>query len=66
MYHTRARKDLLKVELLRLTQKNSPGWVWRGDFTTRRTILKKIAEQQALREQFIQVTKERMQEAREL
>ncbi len=66
LYHTRARKDLLKVQLLRLTRKNSPGWVWRGDFTTRRgTILKKIAEQRALREQFIQVTKERMQEARE-
>jgi len=40
--------------------------VWRGDLTTRRgTILKKIAEQRALREQFIQVTKERMQETRE-
>ena len=66
LYHTRARKDLLKVQLLRLTRKNSPGWAWRGDFTTRRgTILKKIAEQRALREQFIRVTKERMQEAQE-
>src|SRR5260221_14562035 len=36
LYHTRARKDLLKVQLLRLTRKNSPGWAWRGDFTTRR------------------------------
>jgi large subunit ribosomal protein L23 len=66
MYHGKARKDLLKEQLLRLTQKNSPGWVWRGSLTTRRgTILKKIAEQRALREQFIQVTKERMQEARQ-
>ena len=68
LYHIRARKDLLEAQLLRFTRKNSPGWVWRRDFklTTRRgTILKKIAEQRALREQFIQVTKELMQEARE-
>ena len=66
LYHIWARKDLLKAQLLRFTWKNSPGWVWRGDLTTRRgTILKKIAEQRALRERFIQVTKERMQEARE-
>jgi len=56
LYHTRARKDLLKIQLLRLTQKNSPGWVWHGDFTMQRgTILKK---QWALREQFIQVMNE--------
>jgi large subunit ribosomal protein L23 len=66
LYHIRARKDLLKAQLLRITRKNSAGWVWRGDLTTRRgTILKKIAEQRALREQFIQVTKERMRDARE-
>ena len=66
LYHIRVRKDLLEAQLLRFTRKNSPGWVWRGDLTTRRgTILKKIAEQRALREQFIQVTKGLMQEARE-
>jgi large subunit ribosomal protein L23 len=66
MYFGRTRKDMLKEQLLRMTRKNSPGWVWRGDLTTRRgTILKKIAEQRALREQLIQVTKERMQETRE-
>jgi len=66
LYHVRAGKDMLKAQLLQITRKNSPGWVWRGDLTTRRgTILKKIAEQRALREQFIQVTKERMQETRE-
>ena len=60
------RKDLVKGLLLRITKKNSPGWVWRGDLTTRRgTILKKIAEQRALREQFIQATKKRVQETRE-
>ena len=58
LYHIRARKDLLKAQLLRFTRKNSPGWVWRGDLTMRRgTILKKIAEQRALREQFIQITR---------
>jgi large subunit ribosomal protein L23 len=66
LYHLHARKDMVKEQYLLLTRKNSPGWVWRGDLTTRRgTILKKIAEQRALREQFIQLTKERMQEARE-
>jgi len=66
LYHIQARKDLLKAQLLQFTWKNLPGWVWRGDLTTRRgTILKKIAEQWALREQFIQVTKEHMQEAQE-
>ncbi|KAH9000230.1 mitochondrial ribosomal protein L23 [Lactarius akahatsu] len=65
-YHIKFREDMVKSQLLRLTKKNSPGWAWRGDFTTRRgTILKKIAEQRALREEFIQVTKERIQEARE-
>jgi len=65
-YHIKFRKEMVKSQLLRLTKKNSPGWSWRGDFTTRRgTILKKIAEQRALREKFIQVTKERIQEARE-
>jgi large subunit ribosomal protein L23 len=65
MHFGQTRKDMLKAQLLRMTQKNSPGWVWRGDLTTRRgTILKKIAEQRALREQLIQVTKERMQETR--
>ena len=28
LYHIRARKDLLKAQLLRFTRKNSPGWVW--------------------------------------
>jgi large subunit ribosomal protein L23 len=66
LYHLQERKDMTKAQFLMVTQKNSSGWVWRGDLTTRRgTILKKIAEQRALREQFIQVTKERMQEARE-
>jgi large subunit ribosomal protein L23 len=66
LYHIQARKDMLKEHLLLLTRKQSPRWVWRGDLTTRRgTILRKIAEQRALREQFIQVTKERMQETRE-
>ena len=66
LYFGRARKDMLKVQLLQMTRKHSRGWVWRGDLTTRRgTILKKIAEQRALREQFIQVTRERMQETRE-
>ncbi|KAH9046515.1 mitochondrial ribosomal protein L23 [Lactarius hengduanensis] len=65
-YHVKFREDMVKSQLLRLTKKNSPGWAWRGDFTTRRgTIVKKIAEQRALREEFIQVTKERIQEARE-
>jgi large subunit ribosomal protein L23 len=65
-YHVKSREDLVKGLLLRITKKNSPGWAWRGDLTTRRgTILKKIAEQRALREQFLQVTKERVQEARE-
>ncbi|KAH9072213.1 mitochondrial ribosomal protein L23 [Lactarius deliciosus] len=65
-YHVKFREDMVKSQLLRLTKKSSPGWAWRGDFTTRRgTILKKIAEQRALREEFIQVTKERIQEARE-
>ncbi|KAH9023244.1 mitochondrial ribosomal protein L23 [Lactarius pseudohatsudake] len=65
-YHVKFREDMVKGQLLRLTKKNSPGWAWRGDFTTRRgTIVKKIAEQRALREEFIQVTKERIQEARE-
>lgn len=65
LYHVQAKKDMVKAQFLMLTRKNSPGWAWRGDLTTRRgTILKKIAEQRALREQFIQVTKERMQEAR--
>ncbi|KAI0305965.1 mitochondrial ribosomal protein L23 [Multifurca ochricompacta] len=65
-YHVTMRKDMVKGQLLQMTKKNSPGWVWRGDLTTRRgTILKKIAEQRALREQFIQVTKERMQERRD-
>ena len=65
-YHVKMSKDVMKGLLLRITKKNSPGWVWRGDLTTRRgTILKKIAEQRALREQFIQVTKERVQETRE-
>ncbi|KAH9993670.1 mitochondrial ribosomal protein L23 [Russula compacta] len=66
LYHSQARKDLMKTQLLQLTRKGSLGWVWRGDLTTRRgTILKKIAEQRALREQFIQLTKERMQDARD-
>ena len=66
MYHSRIREDAMKQQLLMRTRKSSPGWVWRGDLTTRRgTILKKIAEQRALREEFIQVTKERIQEARE-
>jgi len=65
-YHVKARKDMVKGQLLRLTKKNAPTWAWRGDVTTRRgTIVKKIAEQRALREKFIQVTKERIQEARE-
>ncbi|KAH9066596.1 mitochondrial ribosomal protein L23 [Lactarius vividus] len=65
-YHVKFMEDTVKSQLLRLTKKSSPGWAWRGDFTTRRgTILKKIAEQRALREEFIQVTKERIQEARE-
>ena len=65
-YHVKVRKDMMKNELLRRTKKNSPKWSWRGDFTTRRgTIVKKIAGQRALREKFIQVTKERIQEARE-
>ncbi|KAH9975854.1 mitochondrial ribosomal protein L23 [Lactifluus volemus] len=65
-YQVNSWADSVKSHLLRLTKKNSPGWVWRGDLTTRRgTILKKIAEQRALREQFLQVTKERMQETRE-
>ncbi|KAH9175035.1 mitochondrial ribosomal protein L23 [Lactarius sanguifluus] len=65
-YHVKFREDMVKSQLLRLTKKSSPGWAWRGDFTTRQgTILKKIAEQRALREEFIQVTKERIQEARE-
>ena len=63
MYFGRVRRDMLKAQLLQITRKNSPGWVWRGDLTTRwGTILKKIAEQRALREHFIGVTKERMQE----
>jgi large subunit ribosomal protein L23 len=66
LYHLQAKKDMVKAQFLLLTKKNSPGWAWRGDLTTRRgTILKKIAEQRALREQFIQLTKERIQEARE-
>ena len=66
LYHFQANKDMVKAQYLMLTRKNSPGWVWRGDLTTRRgTILKKIAEQRALREQFIQLTKERLQGARE-
>ena len=65
LYHIRLKADMVKAQFLMLTRKSSPGWVWRGDLTTRRgTILKKIAEQRALREQFIQDTKERMQEAR--
>ncbi|KAI9464555.1 mitochondrial ribosomal protein L23 [Lactarius psammicola] len=65
-YQAKLGKDMVKGQLLRLTKKSSPRWAWRGDFTTRRgTILKKIAEQRALREEFIQVTKERIQEARE-
>jgi large subunit ribosomal protein L23 len=65
-YQVKSNKDMVKNQLLQMTKKNSRGWVWRGDLTTRRgTILKKIAEQRALREQFIQVTKERMQETRE-
>ncbi|KAF8498712.1 mitochondrial ribosomal protein L23 [Russula emetica] len=65
LYHVKAKEDTVKAQFLMLTRKSSPGWVWRGDLTTRRgSILKKIAEQRALREQFIQVTKERMQEAR--
>ena len=65
LYQIRVKTDIVKAQLLFMTRKSSPGWVWRGDLTTRRgTILKKIAEQRALREQFIQVTKERMQEAR--
>ncbi|KAN0137113.1 hypothetical protein V8E53_005110 [Lactarius tabidus] len=64
-YHIKARKDLVKNSLLRVTKKNSHSWSWRGDLTTRRgTIVKKIAKQRALREEFIQVTKERIQEAR--
>jgi large subunit ribosomal protein L23 len=66
LYNLQASKDMVKAQFLMLTRKHSSGWVWRGELTTRRgTILKKIAEQRALREQFIQVTKERMQEARE-
>ena len=68
MHFGQARQDVLKAQLLavQITRKNSSGWVWRGDLTTRRgTILKKIAEKRALREQFIRVTKERMQETRE-
>ena len=66
MYHFRAKEDMVKAQFLMMTRRSSPGWVWRGDLTTRRgTILKKIAEQRALREQFLQLTKERIQEARE-
>ncbi len=65
VYHVQDQKETVKAQFLLLTRKSSPGWAWRGDLTTRRgTILKKIAEQRALREQFIRVTKERMQEAR--
>jgi large subunit ribosomal protein L23 len=65
-YHVKARKDMMKNSLLRITKKNSHAWSWRGDLTTRRgTIVKKIAKQRALREEFIQVTKDRIQEARE-
>ncbi|KAI9508201.1 mitochondrial ribosomal protein L23 [Russula earlei] len=66
LYRFQMTKDMVKSQFLLLTRKGSPGWTWRGDLTTRRgTILEKIAEQRALREQFIQVTKQRMQETRE-
>ncbi|KAH9967353.1 mitochondrial ribosomal protein L23 [Russula dissimulans] len=66
LYYIQARKDMTKSHVLALSRKGSPGWVWRGALTTRRgTILKRIAEQRALREQFIQVTKERMRQTRE-
>lgn len=64
-YHADYMKDMAKYSLLRHTKKNSHAWNWRGDLTTRRgTIVKKIAKQRALREEFIQVTKERIQDAR--
>ncbi|KAI0272642.1 mitochondrial ribosomal protein L23 [Gloeopeniophorella convolvens] len=52
LYQREMGKDLMKEQLLRFTKQNSPGWVWRGELTTKRgTILRKIAEQRALREQ---------------
>ncbi|KAI0045719.1 mitochondrial ribosomal protein L23 [Auriscalpium vulgare] len=64
-YQTSVQKDALKLHLLRMTKKNSSNWSWRNGTTANRgVILKRIAEQRALREQFLQTTKQKMQEAR--
>ncbi|THH13745.1 hypothetical protein EW146_g6509 [Bondarzewia mesenterica] len=65
-YQVQGSHDAIKMYWLRETKKNSKNWQWRGGLTAKRgTILKKISEQRALREQFIQATKGRIQEARQ-
>ncbi|KAI0316866.1 mitochondrial ribosomal protein L23 [Amylostereum chailletii] len=64
-YMVSRTKEMIKEFLLRSTKKNSKSWQWRGPGTLQRgKILKRIAEQKALREEFVQTTKEQIQGAR--
>ena len=64
-YQPQGAKDMVKTFLLMQTKKNTKNWSWRDGLTAQRgSILKKISEQRALRERYIQATKEKMQEAR--
>ncbi|TFY78447.1 hypothetical protein EWM64_g5564 [Hericium alpestre] len=65
-YRVQLQKDQLRLWMLRETKKNSKNWSWRGGLTMQRgAILKRIAEQRALRETFIETTKKNMQQARQ-
>lgn len=60
------RKDLQKMEMLRITRKESDGWRWRtGTTANRGNILRRIAEQRAAREDVILRAKNLMKEQRE-
>ncbi|KAI0060265.1 mitochondrial ribosomal protein L23 [Artomyces pyxidatus] len=64
-YQVSRSKDLVKLFLFQLTKKNSKNWSWRNGLTAQRgSILKRIAEQRALRETFVETKKTAMQEAR--
>ncbi|KAA1475567.1 mitochondrial ribosomal protein L23 [Dentipellis sp. KUC8613] len=65
VYRPQGQKDAMKLHWLRETKKNSKNWAWRGGLTAQRgSILRKIAEQRALRERFIESTKKDMLESR--
>jgi large subunit ribosomal protein L23 len=66
MFQLKKRRESVKNTLLFMTKRNSKDWKWMGEPTTRRgTILRRIAEQRAAREQAILHAKESMIASRE-